>query len=95
MKKFGIMILCAAVAIISVFFSYRMMKIDDNEELTAENIYSMARDAGYQGTFEEFVNQFKGDIGERGERGERGEDGEDGKGIKSAEINSDGHLILT
>jgi serine protease Do len=92
MKKFGIMILCAAVAIISVFFSYRMMKIDDNEELTAENIYSMARDAGYQGTFEEFVNQFKGDIGERGERGE---DGEDGKGIKSAEINSDGHLILT
>ncbi len=89
MKKFSIMVLCAAVAIISVFFSYYMMKIDDNEELTAENIYNIAHDAGYQGTFEEFINQFKGDMGEQGERGD------DGIGIKSAEINSDGHLILT
>lgn len=95
MKKFGIMVLCAAVAIISVFFSYHMMKLDDKKELTAENVYSMAREAGYQGTFEEFINQFKGDIGETGERGERGERGDDGIGIKSAEINAEGHLILT
>ncbi len=89
MKKFGIMVLCVAVAIISVFFSYHMTKIDDKKELTAENIYSMAREAGYQGTFEEFINQFKGDAGEQGERGD------DGIGISSAEINAEGHLILT
>lgn len=89
MKKFGIMVLCAAVAIISVLFSYNMMKIDGDKELTAENIYSMACDAGYQGTFEEFINRFKGDMGEKGERGD------DGIGIKSAEINPEGHLILT
>lgn len=92
MKKFGITVLCAAVAIISVLFSYHMMKIDDSGELTAENVYTMARDAGYEGTFEEFINQFKGEVGETGERGERGDDG---IGIKSAEINSEGHLILT
>ena len=80
MKKFSIMVLCAAVAIISVLYSYQMMKIDDNKELTAESVYSMAQRAGYQGTLEEFINQFKGD---------------DGRGIKSAEINAEGHLILT
>lgn len=89
MKKFGIMVLCAAVAIISVFFSYHMMTISDKEELTAETVYNMAREAGYQGTLDEFINQFKGEIGEAGEKGD------DGIGISSVTIDERGHLVIT
>lgn len=89
MKKFGIMVLCAAVAIISVFFSYHMMTITDNKELTSETVYNMAREAGYQGTLEEFINQFKGEIGEAGEKGD------DGIGISSVTIDERGHLVIT
>lgn len=89
MKKFGIMVLCAAVAIISVFFSYHMMTISDNKEMTAETVYNMARNAGYQGSLEEFIDQFKGEIGEAGQKGN------DGIGISSVTIDERGHLVIT
>ena len=58
----------------------------DDDTLSIENVYSMAQEAGYSGTLEDFVNEFKG---------EAGLDGKDGVGIKAAEINAAGHLMLT
>lgn len=59
---------------------------DNNETISVEGVYSMAKDAGYTGTLEDFINEFKG---------ENGLDGKDGVGIKSAEINASGHLVIT
>ena len=84
MKKFGITLLCAFVAVVSVLFSYYMTKATDtNRELSVETVYAMAQNAGYKGSLVDFINEFKGAVGN------------EGRGIASAEINSDGHLIIT
>ena len=84
MKKIGISILFALVAIVSVFFGYFMTRLtDDDEPISVEYVYEMAKDAGYSGTLQDFINEFKGAVGN------------DGRGIQSAEINSEGHLIIT
>lgn len=82
LKKHGISLLCAAVALISVFFAYFMMKSDE-PVLSVEHVYALAKDSGYEGTLEEFVEEF------------RGLDGKDGEGISSAVVDSKGHLIIT
>lgn len=84
MKKFGITVLCSVVAIVSVVFSFYMTKLTEkNPTLTTETVYQMAKDAGYDGTLDDFINEFKGAVGN------------DGRGIESAVINSQGHLIIT
>ena len=84
MKKFGITLLCACVAVVSVLFSYYMTRATgSNGELSVETVYAMAQDAGYCGTLTDFINEFKGAVGN------------DGRGVATAEINSDGHLIIT
>jgi len=84
MKKFGITLLCACVAVVSVLFSYYMTRATGSSgELSVETVYAMAQNAGYCGTLTDFINEFKGAVGN------------DGRGIASAEINSDGHLIIT
>ena len=84
MKKFGITVLCSVVAIVSVAFSFYMTKLTEKSPtLSTETVYQMAKDAGYYGTLEDFINEFKGTVGN------------DGRGIASAIINSEGHLIIT
>ena len=58
---------------------------DDDTTISVDTVYNMAKEAGYSGTLEEFINEFKG---------EAGIDGKDGVGIKSAEIIS-GYLVIT
>lgn len=83
MKKFAISILCALVAILAVSFTYFMMRNTDSDTLSAETVYALAKDAGYEGSLQEFIEEF------------RGVSGKDGAGISSAKIDSNGHLILT
>ncbi len=84
MKKFGIMLLCATIACVSVIFSYYMTKKTElPDTLTTEAVYGLALESGYVGTLADFINDFKGTVGD------------DGRGIVSAEINESGHLILT
>lgn len=83
MKRFGTAVLCAFVALLGVLFSYYMTRSTMKTELTAEGIYSLALDAGYEGTLSDFINEFRGVVGK------------EGRGIVSAHINSDGHLIIT
>lgn len=84
MRKFGISILCAAVAVIAVLFSYFMMRNTNGDgTLSAETVYNLAKESGYEGTFEEFIDEF------------RGASGKDGVGIASAKVNSKGRLIIT
>lgn len=82
MRKFEISVLCATVAIIAVLFSYFMMRNTD-DTLSAESVYDLAKESGYEGTLQEFIDEF------------RGVSGKDGLGITSAKIDSKGHLILT
>ncbi len=82
MRKFGISLLCAAVAIVTLFFSYFMMR-NTEPTLSAETVYALAKDSGYEGTLQEFIDEF------------RGVSGKDGAGIASAKIDSKGHLIIT
>lgn len=63
--------------------------------LKFETVYAMAQEAGYTGTMEELIEAFKGAAGEKGEKGDKGDPGADGVGIKDAEINSLGELIIT
>ena len=83
MRKFGISILCAAVAVLAVLFSYFMMRNTDDDTLSAETVYDLAKESGYEGTFQEFIDEF------------RGVSGKDGAGIASAKVNSKGRLIIT
>ena len=55
----------------------------EKPELSVEYVYSLAKDAGYTGTINQFVGEFKG------------EKGSDGVGILGAAFNEDAHLILT
>jgi len=82
LRKLGISLLCALVAILSISFSYFMTRNTDTT-LSTETVYSLARENGYEGTLEEFIEEF------------RGVAGRDGEGITSAHINSDGRLIIT
>ena len=79
MKKYGVAILCSAVAIISILLTYHLTKVsEDHGKLSVNTVYAMAKDAGYDGTLEDFVSQF------------RGISGKDGVGISSAKILLDG-----
>lgn len=85
MKKIFTGLLFIVAIVLSVVFSYNMFEKSNDIPLSVDTVYAMAKEAGYGGTLEEFINEFKG---------EAGIDGKDGVGIKSAEIIS-GHLILT
>ena len=61
-------------------------------DLTVEYVYELARDAGYTGTLEEFILEFKG---ETGAAGKDGQNGADGVGISGAAFDDNNHLILT
>lgn len=82
MRKFEISVLCATVAILAVLFSYFMMR-NTEDNLSTESVYELAKESGYEGTLQEFIDEF------------RGVSGKDGAGISSAKINSKGHLIIT
>ena len=60
-----------------------LFDVSSSEELSAENVYAMARKAGYSGTLEDFISEFKG------------EKGADGVGIDNVSFNSEGRLIIT
>ena len=84
MKKTAVAVLCALVAVVSVFSSYLIIKItEDKEPISVEAVYQMAKTSGYEGTLADFINEFKGAVGN------------DGRGILSATVNSEGHLIIT
>lgn len=72
--------------VISVAFSYYMFESRDDDTLSVAKVYAMAQEAGYKGTLDEFIKEFQGSDGANGN---------DGRGIKSAEINASGHLIIT
>ena len=48
-------------------------------------IYQLAKDDGYQGTYEEWLESIKGEKGEKGEKGDKGEIGNPGKDGKNGE----------
>jgi serine protease Do len=59
---------------------------DEPPTLSVESVYAMACDAGYQGTLDDFIAEFKGTDGAPGG---------DGLGIKSVAVDGNGHLIIT
>lgn len=84
MKKTAVAVLCALVAVVSIFSSYLIIKItEEKEPISVEAVYQMAKNSGYEGTLADFINEFKGAVGN------------DGRGILSATVNSEGHLIIT
>lgn len=83
MKKFTLSVLVCLVCLVSVLFSYYMTRETEVQNLSVENVYEMACASGYNKTLTEFIDEFRGAVGA------------DGKGVKHAEINSDGHLIIT
>ncbi len=61
-------------------------KVAVKDELwTMERVYAKAQELGFEGTFEELVEKFKGDAGK---------DGKDGVGIKDIYVSADGKLIV-
>ena len=61
------------------------------EVYTYETAYAEAKDLGYGGTLQEFIDSIKG---KDGEDGKDGENGKDGVGIKSVTVNNQGNLIV-
>ena len=60
-----------------------MTRETELKTLSVENVYDMALSSGYNGSLAEFMDAFRGAVGN------------DGRGIKYAEINAEGHLIIT
>lgn len=83
MKKSILFILL--VFILSMLCACSFMKSED--PLTVRDVYLMAKDAGYKGSFDDFMDHFsnsaskgeQGETGEKGEKGDTGEQGQDGK----------------
>lgn len=65
---------------------------DDNYDNKQHEIYLLAQEAGYTGTYEEWLESVKG---EKGDKGDQGEAGEDGNGIVSIEKTSTDGLVDT
>ena len=72
--------------------------------LKFETVYAMAQEAGFTGTMDELIELFKGAAGAQGEKGDKGDKGNKGDtgaaglagvGIKNAEINAAGELVIT
>ena len=72
--------------------------------LKFETVYAMAQEAGFTGTMDELIELYKGAAGAQGEKGDKGDKGEKGDtgaaglagvGIKNAEINAAGELVIT
>lgn len=78
MKKFGISVLCALVAVVSVLLSYYMTTATYEPSLSIEDIYGVACDAGYEGTVADFTELLK----------------TGGREVTSAYIDGAGHLII-
>lgn len=76
MKKFKL-IFATVVTLLCLCF---LFSCNQNEELTLENVYSMAKNQGYEGSIDDFVAAFRGD---------------DGLGISSATVDENNHLIIT
>ena len=63
----------------------------ETPELSVEYIYELAKNSGYDGTVEQFIEEFKG---KQGEPGTPGAPGADGVGIADAGFDENAHLIL-
>lgn len=85
MKKIGIILLCSLIAAVSVLFSHYMTVATEeySKEMTAEEIYLVAKNGGYEGSFGDFITDFAEFLIE------------DGRDISSAKIDSRAHLIIT
>ncbi len=91
MKKIGLILLFVfiTVSLISCgIIGLEPPPEDEGDELTVEYVYQLAAENGYEGTLEDFIDEFKG------EAGEAGADGIDGIGIESVTVNQSGHLII-
>ena len=71
---------CGAVDFLSLLLGDKTK--DEDVTLSTESVYAMAKDAGYTGSLEDFIEEFKG------------ERGSDGVGIANAVFSNQGHLIL-
>ena len=73
MKK----ILLLIILIIPAFSLFSCTE-PENEPLTLQTVYLMAQEAGYSGSIEDFVAEFRGDKGDQGPVGDQGPAGADG-----------------
>ncbi len=85
MKKIGLILLCSLIAVVSVLFSHYMTLATEEytRDMTAEEVYLVAKDGGYEGGFGDFIIDFAEFLIE------------DGRDISSAKIDSRAHLIIT
>ncbi len=74
--KITVTLICLIMAV-TLLVSCSFFK--EGNELTLEGIFGMAKDAGYEGTVDDFVAEFKG---------------EDGRGLESVSLNDENHLIV-
>ena len=83
MKKIFFLLVVCALALMLLCSCGGENAVQGSDALSVEYVYSLAKAGGYEGTLEEFIEEFKGDRGN------------DGVGIESASISEDSHLILT
>lgn len=73
---------------------------ESENTLSVDSVYFMAQKAGYEGSIEDFIAEFKGDKGDRGEAGAPGDKGDAGSrwfcddGNPEASLGSDGDYYL-
>ena len=81
MKKFITFIIC-------LIMLFLFISCDTNEEIKNQDeqykVYLLAQEAGFSGTYEEWLASVKGDKGDPGEKGEQGDKGDAGEVGKSA-----------
>ncbi len=111
MKKKTLAALLLLFAMLLSLNSCLLVSLPDDssggENIDSVYAYQLAKEYGYTGSYDDFMAEIKGDVGEKGEKGDKGDkgdagadgtngkDGTDGLGILSVRVDSTGHLIIT
>ena len=86
--------LFASLLFSTALFSCGNKKPDNyNEEIY--HIYELAKENGYQGTYEEWLDSIKGEKGDQGPKGDKGDKGEAGEPGKDGQDGEDGTSVHT